>query len=521
MSNYSLRKFFAAAALAVCLPFLSQTAAAVPTVNLPDFTTLVDKVGPSVVNIRTTSRVGSSSDLRGLPPGLDEGDMSEFFRRFFGIPMPGQPGSPRGNGGGGGGGGQGGGGQGGGGSGGDQGKGGSRTPDDSQDNSEQSSGVGSGFILSTDGYVMTNAHVVDDADTIYVTLTDKREFKARLVGVDERTDVAVVKISAANLPAITIGDSNKVRVGEWVLAIGSPFGLDNTVTAGIVSAKGRDTGDYLPFIQTDVAVNPGNSGGPLINMAGEVIGINSQIYSRTGGFMGISFAIPIDEAIRVADQLKTTGKVTRGRIAVAIGEVTKDVADSLGLPKAQGALVSSVESGGPADKAGVQPGDIILKFNGVNVETATDLPRMVGDTKPGAKATITVWRKGQSRDLPITIAEMQPDKAAKTEQKKPTQPKERASNSLGLAVSDLTADQKKSLKLTNGVQVDAVEGPAARAGFQKGDIILRVGDTDITSSKQFEAVAQNLDASKMIAVLVRRGDNTQFVPLRPRVPAQK
>ena len=390
MSNFSLRKFIAAAALAVCLPFVSQSASAVPTVNLPDFTTLVDKVGPSVVNIRTTSRVGSGSDLRGLPPGLDEGDMSEFFRRFFGIPMPGQP--PRGGGGGGGGGG----GNNGGGSGGDQGKGGSRSaPDDNQDNSEQSSGVGSGFILSTDGYVMTNAHVVDDADTIYVTLTDKREFKARLVGVDERTDVAVVKISATNLPAITIGDSNKVRVGEWVLAIGSPFGLDNTVTAGIVSAKGRDTGDYLPFIQTDVAVNPGNSGGPLINMAGEVIGINSQIYSRTGGFMGISFAIPIDEAMRVADQLKTSGKVVRGRIAVAIGEVTKDVADSLGLAKAQGALVSSVESGGPADKAGVQPGDIILKFNGQNVETATDLPRMVGDTKPGTKTTLTIWRKGR------------------------------------------------------------------------------------------------------------------------------
>ncbi|SAK42035.1 DegQ family serine endoprotease [Caballeronia ptereochthonis] len=511
MSNFSLRKFIAAAALAVCLPFVSQTAAAVPTVNLPDFTTLVDKVGPSVVNIRTTSRVGSSSDLRGLPPGLDDGDMSEFFRRFFGIPMPGQP--PRGGGGGGGGGNNGGG---------DQGKGGSRNaPDDNQDNSEQSSGVGSGFILSTDGYVMTNAHVVDDADTIYVTLTDKREFKARLVGVDERTDVAVVKISATNLPAITIGDSNKVRVGEWVLAIGSPFGLDNTVTAGIVSAKGRDTGDYLPFIQTDVAVNPGNSGGPLINMAGEVIGINSQIYSRTGGFMGISFAIPIDEAMRVADQLKTSGKVVRGRIAVAIGEVTKDVADSLGLPKAQGALVSSVESGGPADKAGVQPGDIILKFNGQNVETATDLPRMVGDTKPGTKVAITIWRKGQTRDLPITVAEMQPDKVAKTEQRKAPQPKERASNSLGVAVSDIPADQKKALKLNGGVQVDAVEGPAARAGFQKGDIILRVGDTDITSAKQFEAVAQNLDASKMIAILVRRGDNTQFVPLRPRVPAQK
>ena len=399
-----------------------------PGVNLPDFTTLVDKVGPSVVNIRTTTRVSSSSDLRGLPPGMDEGDMSEFFRRFFGIPMPGTPGSPRGGGGSGGGNGNGGGGN-----------GGERQaatkaataaaaaqPQDSpdnQDNSEQSSGVGSGFIMSADGYVMTNAHVVDDADTIYVTLTDKREFKAKLIGVDERTDVAVVKIQATSLPAITIGDSNKVRVGEWVLAIGSPFGLDNTVTAGIVSAKGRDTGDYLPFIQTDVAVNPGNSGGPLINMAGEVIGINSQIYSRTGGFMGISFAIPIDEAMRVADQLKTTGKVTRGRIAVAIGEVTKEVADSLGLPKAQGALVSSVEAGGPADKAGIQPGDIILKYNGHDVDTATDLPRMVGDTKPGTKATITVWRKGQSRDLPITIAEMQPDKVAKAETKKTPPPK--------------------------------------------------------------------------------------------------
>ncbi|MFT4433265.1 DegQ family serine endoprotease [Caballeronia sp. 15715] len=548
MSNLSLRTYFAAAALAACLPLAtyaatataaapastpapSATTVAVPGVNLPDFTTLVDKVGPSVVNIRTTTRVSSSNDLRGLPPGMDEGDMSEFFRRFFGIPMPGTPGSPRGGGGGNGGGsGNGGGGGNGGGSGGNGGNGngdqggdsGSSSSPDSQDNSEQSSGVGSGFIMSADGYVMTNAHVVDDADTIYVTLTDKREFKAKLIGVDERTDVAVVKIQATSLPAITIGDSNKVRVGEWVLAIGSPFGLDNTVTAGIVSAKGRDTGDYLPFIQTDVAVNPGNSGGPLINMAGEVIGINSQIYSRTGGFMGISFAIPIDEAMRVADQLKTTGKVTRGRIAVAIGEVTKEVADSLGLPKAQGALVSSVEAGGPADKAGIQPGDIILKYNGHDVSTATDLPRMVGDTKPGTKATITVWRKGQSRDLPITIAEMQPDKIAKTEAKKTPPPKAKASNTLGIAVSDIPADQKKTLKLTNGVMVDAVEGPAARAGFQKGDIILRIGDTDITSAKQFDAVAQNVDPSKMVAVLVRRGDNTQFVPLRPRsAPAQK
>jgi len=542
MSNLSLRTYFAAAAFAACLPLATYAATAtatatapastpapavapvapvaVPGVNLPDFTTLVDKVGPSVVNIRTTTRVSSSNDLRGLPPGMDDGDMSEFFRRFFGIPMPGTPGSPRG--GGGSGGGSGGGDQGGdgGGSQGNRSAPQDNSPD-SPDNSEQSSGVGSGFIMSADGYVMTNAHVVDDADTIYVTLTDKREFKAKLIGVDERTDVAVVKIQANSLPAITVGDSNKVRVGEWVLAIGSPFGLDNTVTAGIVSAKGRDTGDYLPFIQTDVAVNPGNSGGPLINMAGEVIGINSQIYSRTGGFMGISFAIPIDEAMRVADQLKTTGKVTRGRIAVAIGEVTKEVADSLGLPKAQGALVSSVEAGGPADKAGIQPGDIILKYNGHDVATATDLPRMVGDTKPGTKATITVWRKGESRDLPITIAEMQPDKVAKTEAKKTPPPKASASNTLGIAVSDIPADQKKALKLTNGVMVDAVEGPAARAGFQKGDVILRIGDTDITSAKQFDAVVQNVDPSKMVAVLVRRGDNTQFVPLRPRAPVQK
>ncbi|CAM2158106.1 DegQ family serine endoprotease [Paraburkholderia tropica] len=508
MTIFPLRKFFAAAVVVACLPLAPHMASAAPAANLPDFTDLVDKVGPSVVNIRTTTHV-TLSQRGGLPPGMDNGDMSEFFRRFFGIPLPqgpqggqgGQGGSPSPRGG-----------QGGG----DQDSG----PDGGND-SEQSSGVGSGFIMTNDGYVMTNAHVVDDADSIYVTLTDKREFKAKLIGVDDRTDVAVVKIQATNLPAVTVGDSNKVRVGEWVVAIGSPFGLENTVTAGIVSAKGRDTGDYLPFIQTDVAVNPGNSGGPLINMQGEVIGINSQIYSRTGGFMGISFAIPIDEAMRVADQLKTSGKVTRGRIAVAIGEVTKDVADSLGLPKAQGALVSSVEPGGPADKAGIQPGDIILKFNGVNVETATDLPRMVGDTKPGAKATVTIWRKGATRDLPITIAEMQADKGAKADPKKAPEPKPRPSNALGMSVTDIPADQLAQLKIKGGVVVDTVDGPAARAGLQKGDIILRVGDTDIVNAKQFQDATSHLDPQKMVAILVRRGDNTQFVPLRPRNPGQK
>ncbi|WP_433703859.1 DegQ family serine endoprotease [Paraburkholderia sacchari] len=503
MTILPLRKFFAAAVVAACLPFAPLTASAAPAANLPDFTDLVDKVGPSVVNIRTTTRVTLSQ--RGLPPGMDNGDMSEFFRRFFGIPMPQGPQggqSPHG------------------GQGGGQGGGQDSGPDSGND-TEQSSGVGSGFIMTGDGYVMTNAHVVDDADSIYVTLTDKREFKARLIGVDDRTDVAVVKIQASNLPAITIGDSNKVRVGEWVLAIGSPFGLENTVTAGIVSAKGRDTGDYLPFIQTDVAVNPGNSGGPLINMQGEVIGINSQIYSRTGGFMGISFAIPIDEAMRVADQLKATGKVTRGRIAVAIGEVTKDVADSLGLPKAQGALVSSVEPGGPADKAGIQPGDIIQKFNGQTVEVATDLPRMVGDTKPGTRSTITIWRKGATRDLPITVAELPSDKGTKADQRKTPEPKPRAANALGISVTDLTADQMSQLKIKGGVMVESVDGPAARAGLQKGDIILRVGDTDITSAKQFLEVTSRLDSQKMVAILVRRGDNTQFVPLRPRNPGQK
>ncbi|KWB40882.1 DegQ family serine endoprotease [Burkholderia ubonensis] len=487
MMKLTLRKWLAVAAVAACLPLMPHSAAAAPAASLPDFADLVEKVGPAVVNIRTTANVPSGGPRGALPPGFDNGDMSEFFRRFFGIPLPQAPGNPKN----------------------------APQPDNPPD-TEQNRGVGSGFIVSADGYVMTNAHVIDDADTIYVTLTDKREFKAKLIGVDDRTDVAVVKIQASNLPVVAIGDSNKVRVGEWVVAIGSPFGLDNTVTAGIVSSKSRNTGDYLPFIQTDVAVNPGNSGGPLINMQGEVIGINSQIYSRTGGFMGISFAIPIDEAMRVADQLKATGKVTRGRIAVAIGEVTKDVADSIGLPKTEGALVSSVEPGGPADKAGVQPGDIILKFNGKPVDTASDLPRMVGDTKPGAKATINVWRKGQARDLPITIAETPAETTAKADPGKKPPQKPRQSNALGLTVSDIPADQLKALKLRSGVQVDGVDGPAARAGLQRGDIVLRVGDTDITSAKQFADVTAQLDPRKAVAVLVRRGDNTQFFPLRPR-----
>ncbi len=505
MKSHSIRKLCVLAAfLSLTMPVAPWVQAAPSAANLPDFTDLVDKVGPSVVNIRTTEHV--RTDPQGaLPPGMDEGDMAQFFHRFFGIPLPQ---TPKGGAGGGH-------------------APGADTPDqqDQQDNqlgqdggdSDDSGGVGSGFILTPDGYVMTNAHVVDGADTIYVTLTDKRQFKARLIGEDDRTDVALVKIDATDpLPAVAIGDSNMVRAGQWVVAIGSPFGLDNTVTAGIVSAKGRDTGDYLPFIQTDVAVNPGNSGGPLINMQGEVIGINSQIYSRTGGFMGISFAIPIDEAMRVADELKTTGKITRGRIAVAIGEVNEDVAQSLGLSKAGGAMVSGVEPGGPADKAGVQPGDIILKFGGKSVDNATDLPRMVGDTKPGTHSSLTVWRKGQTLELPVLIGEAPSDKQTKGGESKTPPARSNASNALGLGVSDLSNDQLKAAKVHNGVQVDVVTGPAQRAGLQKGDIVLRIGDTDVVSAAQFGAIVHKLDPQKMVALLVKRGDITQYVALKPR-----
>lgn len=463
---------------------VSHAQAAAANYNLPDFTDLVEKASPAVVNIRTTERVRQ----RGSAPG-DDDEMAEFFRRFFGVPMPGAPapGTPP-----------------------------RRGQPPQQE--EQSRGVGSGFIISQDGFVMTNAHVVADAETIYVTLPDKREFKAKLIGSDKRTDVALLKIEASGLPRLPLGDSNKIRAGEWVLAIGSPFGLDNSVTAGIVSAKGRDTGDYLPFIQTDVAVNPGNSGGPLINLRGEVIGINSQIYSRSGGYMGISFAIPIDEALRVTEQLKTTGRVTRGRIAVAIGDVTKEVADSLGLGRARGALVGSVEPGGPAEKAGIEAGDIILKFNGRDIERASDLPRLVGDTKPGTRVPLQLWRKGATREVTITVTELEPDgKARASSSAKPKEEGAQASkpNALGLVVNDVPDARLKELKLKSGVEVEVADGPALRAGIRPGDIILRLGDTDVTNARQFNDLVRSLDKNRIAAVFVRRGDATQVLTLRP------
>ncbi|VTU27306.1 putative periplasmic serine endoprotease DegP-like precursor [Variovorax sp. SRS16] len=473
-----------ALALASAAAFLPAMPAHAQVRTLPDFTDLVDQVGPAVVNIRTVEKV--------TPQGNGEMDeeMQEFFRRFFGQPMPGTPRQgPRSN-----------------------------RPQAPQEE-ERPRGVGSGFILTSDGFVMTNAHVVEDASEVLVTLTDKREFKAKLIGVDKRTDVAVVKIDATGLPAVKVGDVSKLRVGEWVMAIGSPFGLENTVTAGIVSAKQRDTGDYLPFIQTDVAINPGNSGGPLINMRGEVVGINSQIYSRSGGFMGISFSIPIDEAIRVSDQLRATGRVSRGRIGVQIDQVTKDVAESIGLGKAQGALVRGVEAGSPGDKGGIEPGDIITKFDGKTIEKPSDLPRLVGNTKPGTKSSVTVFRRGSTRDLSVTVAEIEPDKPAKRASERDESPAKSpasaAAKSLGLALSDLTEAQKKELKLKNGVRVDAAAEAAARAGLREGDIVLAISNVEISSVKEFESVLAKADKAKPISVLFRRGDWAQYALIRP------
>lgn len=454
-------------------------AEAAQVAGLPDFTELVEKSGPAVVNIRTTEKIATGQNI----PGMEDEQMQEFFRRFFGTPaVPKQQPVPK-----------------------------NRRQAPQQQEEEVQRGVGSGFIISQDGFVLTNAHVVDGASEVYVKLTDKREFKAKVIGADKRTDVAVLKIDGGKLPRVTIGDSDKIKAGEWVIAIGSPFDLENTVTAGIISAKARDTGDFLPLIQTDVAVNPGNSGGPLINMRGEVIGINSQIYSRSGGYMGISFAIPIDEAMRVVEQLRASGSVTRGRIGVVIGELSKEVAESIGLGKAQGAVVRKVEAGGPADKAGIQDGDVILKFNGISVEKSSDLPRIVGATKPGSKASISIWRKGGARELSVIVAELESDKVAQKSDKKSK--KEQASNALGIYVSDLTDAQKK--EATGGVVIDSVEGPAAQVGLRPGDIILSMNNVDVKDAKQFSAMLSKIDTKKSVVVLVRRGDASQFVLIRP------
>jgi serine protease Do len=445
--------------------------------ELPDFTRLVDEQGNAVVNISTTQAVRRSA----LPqvPGMEDDEVMEFFRRFVPRPPPEQ--GPQGPG---------------------------ARP--------ESRSLGSGFILSADGYILTNAHVVDGADEINVKLTDKREYKAKVIGADKRTDVALIKIEGSSLPVVKFGDPNKLKVGEWVVAIGSPFGFENTVTAGIVSAKGRSLPqeNFVPFIQTDVAINPGNSGGPLFNMRGEVVGINSQIYSRTGGFMGLSFAIPIDVAIDIQKQLREKGRVARGRIGVVIQEVTRDLATSFGLDRARGALVNSVEKGSPADKAGIEATDIIVSFDGKAVESSSDLPRLVGSTRPGATSTLEVWRKGSTRKLSVTVGELPEERVAGAA---PTQRKpqaEVAANRLGIVVTELSAEQRKALGLASGLIVTDVR-PDSKADVRKGDVLLTVvhkgQHTELKSAEQFNRMLNGLDKSAVITLQVRRGESVAFV----------
>jgi serine protease Do len=447
--------------------------------ELPDFTQIVEQQGAAVVNISTTQQ----RQRRAQPqvPQLDEDDpMYEFFRRF--IPRgPQGPQAPR---------------------------------------EPESSSLGSGFVVSQDGYILTNAHVVDSADEITVKFNDKREFKAKVIGADRRTDVALIKIDASGLQPVKFGDPNRLKVGEWVVAIGSPFGFENSVTAGIVSAKGRSLPqeNFVPFIQTDVAINPGNSGGPLFNLRGEVVGINSQIYSRTGGFMGLSFAIPIDVAMDISTQLKTAGRVQRGRIGVVIQEVSKELADSFGLGKPMGALVNGVEKGGPAEKAGVETGDIILKFDGKTVNASADLPRIVGGTKPGTKVPMQVWRKGQTRDVSVTVGEIPDDRVAAARGAKPGAPKaELAANRLGLVVSDLGEDKRRELRLAHGVLVDEVR-TAPRADIRQGDVIVALTakgtTTELKSAKQFNDLLSSLDKGTTLTLQIRRGEANIFATIR-------
>ena len=476
----NLRAYLNACALAalcaVLVTVAEPVAAQARMTVLPDFTELYDKQGPAVVSIDVTQRAKRSR----LPELSEDDPFYEFFRRFGQIPRP--RGAP-------------------------------------EREFEQQS-VGSGFIISNDGYVITNAHVVDGADEVNVKLTDRREFKAKVIGADKRTDVALLKIEAKDLPKVTIGDPEKLKVGEWVVAIGKPFGLENTMTAGIVSAKGRDLPqeNLVPFIQTDAAVNPGNSGGPLFNLKGEVVGINSLIFSRTGGYMGLSFAIPIDLAMNSVAQLKEKGRVTRGRIGVQITEVSKETAESFGLPKAMGALVNSVEKGGPAEKAGVEAGDIIIKVDGREVRNSAELPRIVTMVKPGSKITLTVWRKGGQRDVAVTVAEMKDEPAVTPARRSTPAPKEKAKpNRMGLVLSDLTEDQKKELDLKSGVLIEDISGPV-RGNVHPGDVILAVVSrgqtTDAKSAEQVNTHLSKLEKGAAVTLRLKRGDQEFFATLR-------
>ena len=432
---------------------------------LPDFAGLAEHYGPAVVNVAV---VGKRQQVD-LPEGMSPNDpFFEFFRRF------GQPGGPRGN-------------------------------------APQARGEGSGFIVSADGYILTNAHVVQNADEVTVKMTDRREYTAKVVGVDEQTDVAVLKIEAKNLPTVRLGDPSKLRPGEWVVAIGSPFGLENSVTAGIVSATARAAGgNYTPFIQTDVAVNPGNSGGPLFNLNGEVVGINSQIYSRTGGYMGVSFAIPIDVASNVKDKLVKTGRVTRSRIGVQIQEVTAQLAESFGLDRPRGALVGMVENDGPGEQGGIKAGDVILKVDGQTVETSSQVPVMIAGKKPGTPVAIEVWRNGSAKELSVRPVEIQ-EKGERVASNPAQQADETAR--LGLAVRPLTQQEKRQAETDGDLLVEDVDGPAAAAGVQPGDVILGVNGARVKSMDELRSASKKR-TGKVVALLIERDNAQIFVPVR-------
>jgi len=470
---------------------------------LPDFSELVDKQGPAVVNVSTKARGGA----RGGPSPEDSEQFYEFFRRFMPpdmIPQPRQnpqtPQNPRRA---------------------------PRTPNTpAPETPLRDLGQGSGFIISADGFVVTNAHVVANAEEVIVTMTDKREFKAKVIGTDARTDIAVLKIDGTGLPKVTIGNSDKVKVGEWVLAIGSPFGFENTVTAGIVSAKSRETGDLAAFIQTDAAVNPGNSGGPLFNTRGEVIGINSQIFTGTGGYLGISFAIPVNNAMEVANQLMKGGKVKRSRIGIALdpNAITEDLAEALGLPKkGAGVMVQAVEKDTPADKAGLKAGDVIQKVDGKPVKAIVDIQRIIFPKVPGTKVSIDIWRSGSMKTFSLAVMEAPEDQADPRAPRVNPVPKNDKQdkpavkpNRLGLVVEEVDEDDKKALTVTGGVIITDVSGAAARAGLRAGDAILSLNTTEIKSPAQFNELVAKLDDKKPVALLVKREEApSRYITLRP------
>ena len=447
--------------------------------ELPDFTELAEKQSPMVVNISSIQKNRANPMMQGSP---EDEQMQEFFKRF-GIPVP--PGMPPQNG-----------------------RGQQATPE------KQVYATGSGFIVTPDGYILTNAHVVKDADEVMVKLNDKREFKAKVIGIDLRTDVAVLKVNATNLPKVNIGNPDTIKVGEWVAAIGAPFGLENTMTVGIVSAKGRalPQENFVPFIQTDVAINPGNSGGPLFNLKGEVIGINSQIYSRTGGYMGLSFAIPINVAMDVMNQLKANGKVIRGWLGIAIQEVTKELSESFGMKNTNGALVAGIEKGAPADKGGLLPGDVIIKFDGKVIESSSDLPKAVGNTKPGKTVVAEVFRKGSVKTLNLTVGEMPSDQAEVIASNKT--PEKAEVNRLGLVLKEAPPLQRKKMNGKKGLLVVDAQGSAAAAGIRRGDIVLALNNSEVESADAFAKEVSTIPNGKTVALLILRNDETLYVPVK-------